>query len=169
MSRAFTREDSWEDPIVPPRAPLPDGVPNYVTPRGLALLREEQATLEAERATLEHENNNDGTRKMRIVLTRRLAELAGRIATAEIIDPERQPHDSVRFGARVKLKDAQGGIRMVQIVGVDESDPDNGLVAFTAPLAKAILGCGIGDTARLRTAAGEEPLTIVEIDYPIHA
>jgi transcription elongation factor GreB len=168
MSRAFTREDSWEEPIIPPRAPLPDGVPNYVTPRGLALLREEQSALETERVKLEHEDH-DGTRKARIVLTRRLAELAGRIATAEVIDPERQPHDSVRFGARVKLREANGGTRVVQIVGVDESDPDNGLVAFTAPIAKAILGCGVGDTARLKTASGEEPLTILEIDYPIHA
>jgi len=168
VSRAFTREDPWEEPIVPPRAPLPDGVPNYVTPRGLALLREEQIALETERSKLEHEDH-DGSRKARIVLTRRLAEIAGRIATAEIIDPERQPQDSVRFGARVKLRDANGGIRVVQIVGVDESDPDNGLVAFTAPIAKAILGCGVGDTARLKTAAGEESLTIVEIEYPIHA
>jgi transcription elongation factor GreB len=53
MSRAFTREDSWEDPIIPPRPPLPDGMPNYVTPRGLTLLREEQARLEGERARLE--------------------------------------------------------------------------------------------------------------------
>ena len=132
------------------------------------MLREEQLQLETERAKLEHEDH-DGSRKMRIILTRRLAELAGRIATAEVIDPERQPHDSVRFGARVKLRDTKGETRVIQIVGVDESDPDNGLVAFTAPIAKAILGCAVGDTARLKTATGEEFLTIVEIDYPIHA
>ena len=168
MSRAFTKEDGWEEPIIPPRAPLPEGVPNYVTPRGLALLREEQARLEAERARLEV-SEDDAGRKMRVVLARRLADLAGRIATAEVIDPARQHHDNVRFGARVTLRDAQGGTRVLQIVGVDESDPDRGLVAFTAPIAKAILGCGVGDTAKLRTGQGEEPLTILEIDYPIPA
>ena len=156
MSRAFTKEDSWEEPIVPPRPPLPDGVPNYVTPRGLALLREEQRDLESERARLEG-SADDAARKARIVLARRLAELAGRIATAEVIDPSRQPGDSVRFGARVTLS----GGRVLQIVGVDESDPDQGLVAFTAPIAKAILGCAVGDVAHFR----DEALTVVAIEY----
>lgn len=50
MSKAFTSEETPDDPIVvPARAPLPPGVPNYVTPRGLALLRAERATLEHER------------------------------------------------------------------------------------------------------------------------
>jgi len=39
MSKAFTKDDDSPEPVlIPPRAPLPDGVPNYVTPRGLALL-----------------------------------------------------------------------------------------------------------------------------------
>ena len=159
MSRAFTREESWEEPIVPPRAPLPDGVPNYVTPRGLSRLREEQDSLEAERASIHAED--DDARKRRIILTRQLAELAGRIATAEVIDPARQPKDSVRFGARVTLRNAKGEQRVLQIVGVDESDPDLGRVAFTAPIAKAILGCAVGDTVDFRN----ETLTILAIDY----
>ena len=169
MSRAFTKEDSWEEPIIPPRPPLAEGVPNFVTPRGLALLREEQTRLEGERAALEREDLDDAARKMRVVLARRLADLAGRIATAEVIDPARQAHDTVRFGARVTLRDARGGTRVFQIVGVDESDPDNGLIAFTAPIARAVIGCGVGDTATLHAATGDERLEIVEIDYPIPA
>jgi transcription elongation factor GreB len=169
MSRAFTKEDSWEDPIIPPRPPLPEGMPNYVTPRGLALLREEQSRLEAERAALEDRDIDDAGRKMRVVLARRLAALAGRIAIAEVIDPARQAHDSVRFGARVTLRDSRGGTRSFQIVGVDESDPDNGLIAFTAPIARAVLGCSVGDTATLHAATGDEPLVIVDIDYPVNA
>lgn len=159
MSRAFTREEPWEEPIVPPRAPLPDGVPNYVTPRGLSLLREEQSRLEAERAGIDSED--DDARKRRVVLARQLAELAGRIATAEVIDPARQPKDSARFGARVTVRDARGGQRVLQIVGVDESDPDLGRIAFTAPIAKAILGSAVGDTVRFR----DDALSILAIDY----
>jgi transcription elongation factor GreB len=42
MSKAFTDEEAAEPPrVVPPRAPLPEGVRNYVTERGLALLHAE--------------------------------------------------------------------------------------------------------------------------------
>ena len=41
MSKAFTREDTQGAPEwVAPRAPIPPGVQNYVTPRGLRLLRD---------------------------------------------------------------------------------------------------------------------------------
>jgi transcription elongation factor GreB len=51
MSRGFVKEDDQEEaPFVPPRAALPDGVPDHVTPRGLQLLLDERKALEAERA-----------------------------------------------------------------------------------------------------------------------
>ena len=46
MSKAFTSEETAADPIlVRARAPLPTGVTNYVTRRGLALLRQEASAL----------------------------------------------------------------------------------------------------------------------------
>ena len=49
MSRGFVKEEDQEaTPIIPPRAPLPDGVPNYVTPQGLNQLQAEKETLEEE-------------------------------------------------------------------------------------------------------------------------
>ena len=53
MSKAFTKDEAWEEPIIPPRAPVPAGVPNYVTSRGLSRLRAELAALEADRHGLE--------------------------------------------------------------------------------------------------------------------
>ena len=50
MSRGFIKEgDQEEIPMVPPRAYLPDGVPNYVTKEGLDALKEELKSLETER------------------------------------------------------------------------------------------------------------------------
>src|SRR5262249_58170195 len=48
VSKAFTKDEAWEEPIVPPRAPLPAGVPNYRTPPGLRLLRAQPADPQAE-------------------------------------------------------------------------------------------------------------------------
>ena len=48
MSKAFTKDDGpAEAPILRRRAPLPAGVPNYVTPRGLRALRDELVALDA--------------------------------------------------------------------------------------------------------------------------
>ncbi len=165
MSRAFTKEDSWEEPIVPPRAPLPAGVPNYVTPRGHALLLEEQATLEAERTRFVALGDDDAAKKALLVLARRLAELNSRIAGAVVIDPG-QTYEDVRFGARVTLRGRDGAVRTFQIVGVDESDPENGFVSFTAPIARAVLGKRVGETAAFRAGAGEERLEVVAIEAP---
>jgi transcription elongation factor GreB len=163
MSRAFTKEDSWEEPIVPPRAPLPEGVPNYVTPRGLALLKDEQASLEAERVRLVAAGDDERAKKALVVLARRAGELADRIASAQVVAPL-ATYEDVRFGARVTLRDRAGKTRTFRIVGVDESDPDAGSISFAAPIARAVLGKRVGETATLRTAAGEETLEVVAIE-----
>jgi transcription elongation factor GreB len=75
MSRGFTKEDDAQTPpIIPPRAALPPGTPNYVTPTGLGLLRAELATLEAGRAQAEANHDNDTDR------THRLSLYNGRLA-----------------------------------------------------------------------------------------
>ena len=51
--------------ITSPRASLPPGVPNYVTPHGLALLHAETAALEAERGRLEAEIPDEAERMLR--------------------------------------------------------------------------------------------------------
>ena len=50
MSRGFIKEgDQVEIPVVPPRAYLPKGMPNYVTKEGLTALNNELKGLENER------------------------------------------------------------------------------------------------------------------------
>lgn len=171
MSKAFTKDDAWEEPVIPPRAPLPAGVPNYVTPRGLALLRAELAELEAERQRVDADHSDEAERRRRLAIAAgRLSDLTARIASAEVVDSRRQLHDRIRFGASVTLRtvdgERQGEERRLQIVGVDEADAAHGRVAFTAPIARAILGCEVGDTALLDTPRGEESLKVVSIDYP---
>jgi transcription elongation factor GreB len=46
MSRGFVKEDDQEDvPMVPPRAHLPAGIPNYVTQAGMDELLAERLIL----------------------------------------------------------------------------------------------------------------------------
>jgi transcription elongation factor GreB len=175
MNKAFTKDDdSYEPVIVPERAPLPPGVPNYVTERGMRLLEEERKQLIAERTRL-HTANSDADddaeeiKKQLGIVNKRLRDLAERIATARTVPPPARPDRTVRFGATVTLKalqgDAAGEARRIKLVGVDEAGESASLVAFYAPIARAILGHQSGDKVTRPTEGGEEVLEIIDVEY----
>jgi transcription elongation factor GreB len=144
VSKAFTKDDRPDEPVVVRHRPsLPEGLPNYTTRRGLEGLRDLLATTEP------------GARR---------AELEQRIATA-VVAPTPVNRDEIRFGASVKMRDANGALREIQIVGVDEADPGAGLVAFVAPLARALLGRRAGDQVTVRAPGGADELEILAVDY----
>jgi transcription elongation factor GreB len=146
MSKAFTKEDAGDEPLViRHRPPLPEGTPNYVTPRGLQTLRAELAAAEP------------GARR---------GELERRIGSAIVAAPPADRHE-IRFGARVTTRNEHDAVRQLQIVGIDEADPPAGLIAFVAPLARALLGRRVGDSVTVRTPGGAEELEIVAIEYDV--
>ena len=171
MSKAFTKDDAPDTLLViPPRAPLPPDVPNYVTARGMTLLCAELAELQAERVQLSAESDDDAERARRLAVNAgRLAELGARMASATIVDARAQPRDEVRFGATVVMRTLSGeGVgeeRRLTIVGVDEADPAAGRVAFLSPIARVMLGLHVGETAVLRTGRGEQELQVVALAY----
>jgi len=169
VSKAFTKEEAHDEPVVAPRAPLPEGSPNYVTPRGLRLLRAELAEIDAEAARLAAGASEDDERRRLAIVAQRRAELVERIAGAELVSPGRQARDAVRFGATVVLRvlhdDGTTTERRLQIVGVDEADPAQGRVAFTAPIAREVLGCTVGDVVVLETPDGDDEIEVVEVAY----
>jgi transcription elongation factor GreB len=171
MSRAFVKEDdAGQTPIIPPRAALPPGTPNYVRPQGLEQLRAEQTKLEEQRAQVSqnHEDEANRTRQLTI-LNGQLSELSQCIASAKVIDPREQPAKEVRFGATVKLRTRSGGKpgmeRKFTIVGVDEADIKENKIAFVAPIARAVSGASLGDRLPLRMGRIEEVVEVEEISY----
>lgn len=175
MSKAFTKDDSTLDPvIVPERAPLPPGLPNYVTERGLRLLEEERRDLVAERGRLSelaNEGDSEGgeVRTQIGVITRRLRDLNERISTARTVTPPEDPERTVRFGATVTLRtvanDSIGEPRRIKLVGVDEAQESASLVAFCAPIARAVIGHKPGERVTRPTGSGQETLEIVDVEY----
>ena len=153
MSVAFRREsdDEHMEPVF--EWPIPPGA-NLVTPRGHRLLGEELAQIEAAIAATE----TDDARKK---LQRRQRYIATRHATAEV---QAAPADGiVGMGTAVRYRLA-GTERAVTIVGHDEADPAAGRIAFTAPLARALIGAGVGDTADFNGDA--DAIEILEIGSP---
>jgi transcription elongation factor GreB len=161
VSKAFTDEEAAPlPPVVRPRAPLPEDVPNYVTERGLASLRAELAELAAEAGLARGERSAAEA----AALALRRAELETRIASAEVVALAGPDEPAIRFGATVTVAGGAGE-RRYQIVGVDEADAARGKLSFVSPLARALLGRTAGDVVRLRTPRGEEELEILAVEY----
>lgn len=171
MSRAFTNEDAdVGEVLIPPRAPLPPGAINYVTPFGRQLLEDERSSLEAEKAAFStgDKQNHDRIRQL-TVINGQLRLLGDRLSSARVIDPATQPPDEVRFGARIRVAFLDGPLsgteQDIRIVGVDESGHTPERIAFTAPLARALTGAKVGETVKLAPESGNRSFRIEGISY----
>ena len=78
--------------------------------------------------------------------TRDLRYYAARRASAQLTEPT-GPADVVHFGQAVTFDREDGRRQTFRIVGEDEADPADGSVSYVSPLARALLGKTIGDTA----------------------
>lgn len=172
MSRAFTREDDARDVLLPkPVSPLPPGARNYLTPAGARRLREEFERLnDVERPRLIAASAEAGGRgaDAKEELQRaelRLAYLQQCLATAEISPPPAGPHEVVRFGATVTVRDAKGATLTYRIVGVDEADHARDEVSWLSPIARALLNARLGQRVPFKFPSGQTTLEIVGIRF----
>ena len=150
MSVAFRRESDEEHLEPKFELPIPLG-PNLVTPRGLALIESRNAELEAAVAAATPEQLPELQRDQRYWRARLATALLAPVASGEI----------VALGTNVTIAQ-DGKTRTLDIVGHDESDPAAGRIAFTAPLAKALIGSDIGEEVEPLGPGG--PITIVAIE-----
>jgi len=151
MSVAFRRESDEEHKEPKFELPLPAG-PNLVTARGLALTEARVAELEAAvAAESEDEAREVLKRELRYWNTRR---------TTAVIAPA--PEEGVAgIGSRVHIRLA-GKERVIDIVGHDEADPAADRIAFSAPLAHALLGGWVGE--RVDFGGKAEAIEILGVD-----
>lgn len=133
MSVAFRREDDDEHKEPKFEIPIAPG-PNLVTARGLRLLRERLAASDAAIA--------DASADTIEALRREQRYWATRVSTAELA-PDPAPGEA-GIGTHVRFR-LNGQDRSAGIVGGDEADPAAGLIAFSAPLARALAGGMAGD------------------------
>lgn len=96
----------------------------------------------------------------------RVAELEDKIARAEIIDPRKLSGKQVMFGATVTLVDEDTDEKAkYQIVGPDESDINAGRISISSPLARALIGKTVGDSAEVSTPGGTKSYEIVKVAF----
>jgi transcription elongation factor GreB len=180
MSKAFTKESEVGEDLDDEIPALPLGTKNYITPEGLARLKDEFAKLQKfERPRIvetvawaagngDRSENGDyiyGKRRLHEI-DRRLRFLRKRMESVEIIDPARQRHrDRVYFGATVVYRNSCNEEKTVRIVGIDEARTEHHEVSFISPIAKALLKAEVGDVVEIRTPKGTEPIEVLEIRY----
>jgi len=166
MSRGFVKEEDQEEPvIIPPRAAIPDGVTNYVTPNGLQELHLELKGLEKERSSISIKDDTE-KRRAQGLIDGKMKLLAERIQSARVLKPEEQAQNEIRFGAHIKLKNLDSSqIQKFQIVGVDEANIKKQKIAFVAPIARAVTGKKVGETVDFKLGDEIRKLTVLEISY----
>ena len=154
MSVAFTKEGDAEATA----ADLPDRPisphPNLVTPEGLAFIDAALAQARADYAAAQHAGGIEADRTAMARATRDLRYYAARRANAQLIEPS-DDTKTVRFGGDVTIDREDGRRQTFRIVGEDEADPAQGSVSHVSPLARALMGKSVGDTAMLAGAEVE--------------
>ncbi|HEX5308660.1 MAG TPA: transcription elongation factor GreA [Solirubrobacteraceae bacterium] len=151
--------------------------PNMITADGLASLEAELQTLEGEgrRAIAEriktarewgdlkenseyHDAKNDQAH-----LETKIARLRERISTAVVMDDSQAPDGVVAFGTTVVVREGDGPERSWTIVSSHDAAPAQGKLSADSPVARALLGRGVGDSVSVVLPKGEILLTVVSI------
>ena len=154
MSVAFRRDGDDEHLEPKFEIPIPPG-PNLVTPRGKALIDQQVSELTAAIAAL----LTEGAEQSRIDAARRdLRYWQTRQITAEVVPMP--SGETVEIGTEVTFA-LNGKQRTLAITGDDEADPAAGRIAFSAPLARAMLGAEAGEV--LEFAGHEDAISIIAI------
>ncbi len=96
----------------------------------------------------------------------RILELESLISRAEVIDVSKLSGDRIKFGAIVQLVDEDTEEeKTYQIVGEPEADVRSGRVSITSPIARALIGKGVGDTVEVNTPGGGKSYEIVSVRF----
>lgn len=97
----------------------------------------------------------------------RIKELEGKLSNLQVIDVTTlNPTGKVVFGATIDLLDVDSDTEITyRIVGEDESDIKTGLISFTSPIARALIGRNEGDEVVFDAPAGQKTYEVIEVRY----
>lgn len=139
MSKAFTKESDTDG-----ATDLPDreisSAPNLVTAEGLALIDVAIDAHSAAHASALAASDKDAASRA----ARELRYWTARRASAQV-QPPPSGSAEVAFGSAVNLLRSDGRRVSYRIVGEDEADPANGRLSWVSPLARAMMGKGVGE------------------------
>ncbi len=152
-----------------------------MTVRGANLLRDELKKLKSEdrpsviKAIAEARAHGDlkenaeyhAAKDQQGFIEARIKDIEAKLSNTEVIDVTTvDAKGKVVFGSTVKLLDLQADSEIVYtIVGEDEADIKTGLISYTSPIARAIIGKNEGDEVSFSAPGGEKSYEVIEVRY----
>ena len=96
----------------------------------------------------------------------RILEIEDKLRRAEVINPSSINSNKIVFGATIKLYDESSNLKITyKIVGVDETNVEKGLISYSSPVARSLMGKCEGDIAEVKTPGGKTTYEILKIEY----
>lgn len=152
-----------------------------MTVRGAEMLRDElkrlksqerpriiQAIAEArEHGDLKENAEYHAAKEQQGFIEGRIKEIEGKLSNIEVIDVTKvDAKGRVIFGSTVELIEVGSGEEKVyKIVGEDEADAKTGMISFTSPIARALIGKNEGDEVVFSAPGGEKHYEVIEVRY----
>jgi transcription elongation GreA/GreB family factor len=162
MSRAFVNEDNAAAQADQPVERQVSEQPNYVTAHGLAQLQARVTELQAQLS--EQTALGDQADKQRQAdIERDLRYFKQRLQSAQVVTPAIST-EKVQIGSWVRFADEHNAEQRVQLVGEDQADAHHGLINWSSPLGRALLGAKLGDEVLWKRPAGDQLIEILEIE-----
>jgi transcription elongation factor GreB len=179
MNKAFIREGEEEDvDDVLEDAPRPKGT-EHITPEGYRALEAElrrlwtverpKVTDEVSAAAAQGDRSENaeyiyGKKKLREI-DRRVRFLRKRLEVVKVVEPPKEQLDRVFFGAWFTVQDEDQNEMTYRIVGTDELDLAARKISVASPVAQALLGKCIGQSALVHRPKGPMEVVVVKVWY----
>ena len=97
----------------------------------------------------------------------RIKECEGKLSNLQVIDvTEVNANGKIVFGSTVELLDVSTDTEITyKIVGEDEADIKQGLISFTSPISRALIGKNEGDEITFSAPGGEKEYEVISVTY----
>lgn len=152
-----------------------------MTVRGAELLREELKKLKSDdrpkvvQAIAEARAHGDlkenaeyhAAKDQQGFIEARIKEIEAKLSNTQIIDvTDIDAKGKIVFGSTVELLDLQEDQHSTyKIVGEDEAEINAGLISFTSPIARAMIGKNEGDEISFSAPGGEKLFEVIKVRY----
>jgi transcription elongation factor GreA len=109
----------------------------------------------------------DAAKERQSFVEGRIAEVEGKLANGQIIDPKLLDAEGrCVFAATVELEDVESGDQVTyQIVGDDEANIKLGKISISSPIARALIGKYAGDVAEVMAPGGIREYEVLDVKY----